>query len=101
MLADTVQAHSTPRTTITLGADKGYDAKAFIDACSELGVVPHVAQNTHNRRSAVPDAIAQTEGYAISMNKRKRIEQGYSASKRAENSQNKVKKQRKTLTIKK
>jgi IS5 family transposase len=81
MLADTVQAHSPHETKITLGADKGYDAKEFIDACSELGVVPHVAQNTHNRRSAVPDAIAQTDGYAISMNKRKRIEQVFGWAK--------------------
>jgi hypothetical protein len=28
-----------------------------------MKVTPHVAQNTSGRRSAVPDAIAQTEGY--------------------------------------
>jgi len=43
----------------------------------KLKVVPHIAQNTTNRSSAVPDEIAQSEGYAISQQKRKLIEQGF------------------------
>lgn len=62
---------------ITLGADKGYDAQEFIDALTELKVIPHVAQNTSNRRSAVPDDIAGSEAYALSQQKRKLIEQGF------------------------
>ena len=82
MIQDSVQAHDTPRPQITLGADKGYDAKEFIDACiDEIGVVPHVAQNKSGRASSVPDAIASTEGYAISMQKRKRIEQVFGWAK--------------------
>ena len=42
-----------------------------------MKVTPHVAQNKSNRKSAVPDEIAATEGYAISMQKRKLIEQGF------------------------
>lgn len=41
-----------------------------------MNVLPHVAQNKSGRSSAVPDAIAQSEGYAISQRKRKLIEQG-------------------------
>ena len=52
--------------TITLGADKGYDAREFIDALQEMNVLPHVAQNKSGRQSAVPDRIAGSEGYAIS-----------------------------------
>jgi transposase len=82
MINDAVQAHDYPRPQITLGADKGYDAKEFIDACiQEIGVVPHVAQNTSNRTSSVPDEIAKTDGYAISMNKRKIVEQVFGWSK--------------------
>ena len=81
MINDARQAVGNPQADITLGADKGYDAKEFIDACTEIGVVPHVAQNTTNRRSAVPDAIAATPGYAVSMQKRKRIEQGFGWAK--------------------
>ena len=62
---------------ITVGADKGYDAKEFIEACREMKVAPHVAQNTSGRRSAVPDAIACSVGYAVSQQKRKLIEQGF------------------------
>ena len=39
------------------------------------------AQNTSNRRSAVPDAIATSAGYAISQTKRKLIEQGFGWAK--------------------
>jgi len=59
--------------TITLGADKGYDAKEFIEALQEMNVLPHVAQNKSGRQSAVPEAIAGSEGYAISQQKRKLI----------------------------
>jgi transposase len=81
MINDARQAAGNPNAQITLGADKGYDAREFIDACIEMNVVPHVAQNTTNRRSAVPDAIAATPGYAISMQKRKLIEQGFGWAK--------------------
>lgn len=66
---------------ITLGADKGYDAKEFIEALQEMNVVPHVAQNKSGRRSAVPDGIAGSDGYAISQQKRKLIEQGFGWAK--------------------
>lgn len=50
MIADAQQiAHEQPQTT--LGADKGYDTAEFIEA---LKVLPHVAQNIGNRKSAAP-----------------------------------------------
>ena len=64
MIKDARQAADDPDTEITLGADKGYDAAEFIKACQGHEVTPHVAQNTSGRRSAVPDAIAASEGYA-------------------------------------
>jgi transposase len=70
-----------PQSTLTLGADKGYDAAEFIEALQEMKVIAHVAQNTSNRRSAVPDEIAASAGYAISQNKRKLIEQGFGWAK--------------------
>ncbi len=77
MLNDARQATIDPDTEITVGADKGYDAQEFIEACLEMKVTPHVAQNTSGRRSAVPDAIACCPGYAVSQQKRKLIEQGF------------------------
>jgi transposase len=81
MIHDARQALPDEQTVITLGADKGYDAQEFVDACLAMNVVPHVAQNTSGRRSAVPDAIAQTAGYAVSQQKRKLIEQGFGWAK--------------------
>lgn len=66
MLNDAIQATDNQDASITVGADKGYDAQEFIDACLEMDVIPHVAQNTSGRRSAVPDAIVARPGYAIS-----------------------------------
>jgi len=81
MISDARQALGDPQREITLGADKGYDAQEFIDTCVQLGVTPHVAQNKSGRKSAVPDAIAQSEGYALSQRKRKLIEQGFGWAK--------------------
>ncbi len=81
MVNDARQVAADPDTEITLGADKGYDAQEFIEACLEMKVTPHVAQNTSGRRSAVPDAIAGSKGYAISQQKRKLIEQGFGWAK--------------------
>ena len=81
MVGDARQAKDDPEIEITLGADKGYDAKEFIDALREMKVTPHVAQNTAGRASAAPDEIATTVGYAISQQKRKLIEQGFGWAK--------------------
>ncbi len=81
MINDARQSLCEPEREITLGADKGYDAQEFIDVCIELGVTPHVAENKSGRKSAVPDALAQSEGYAISQRKRKLIEQGFGWAK--------------------
>jgi IS5 family transposase len=81
MINAACEAASEETINITLGADKGYDAKEFIDACIEMKVTPHVAQNTSGRSSAMPEAIAQTDGYAVSQQKRKLIEQGFGWAK--------------------
>jgi len=61
----------------TLGADKAYDTHDFIAALDERGVVPHIARNTSRRRSAVPDAVAGTAGYAVSQRRRKLVEEPF------------------------
>ena len=75
MVADARQVN--PEGEITLGADKGYDAAEFIEALQDMKVTPHVAQNKSGRTSAVPDEVAASEGYALSQQKRKLIEQGF------------------------
>ena len=71
MLDDNVGSHST------LGADKNYDTADFVAGCRARGCVPHVAQNNTNRRSAIDARTTRHPGYAISMTKRKRIEEPF------------------------
>lgn len=61
----------------TLGADKGYDTRAFVAGVRARGVTPHVAQNTTNRRSAIDGRTTRHGGYAVSQKKRKLVEQGF------------------------
>ncbi len=81
MIDEARQALGDEQVQVTLGADKGYDAQEFIEACQEMNVIPHVAQNTSGRRSAVPETIAQSAGYGVSQQKRKLIEQGFGWAK--------------------
>ena len=60
---------------VTLGADKGYDTRDFVAAVRLLGVTPHVAQNTSNRASAVDGRTTRHAGYAVSQQRRKRVEE--------------------------
>jgi transposase len=60
---------------VTLGADKGYDTRDFIAAARLLGVTPHVAQNTTNRASAIDGRTTRHAGYAVSQQRRKRVEE--------------------------
>src|SRR5215831_9187304 len=59
----------------TLGADKGYDVPGFVEALRALGVTPHVAQNTTNRRSAIDGRTTRHSGYDVSQRKRKLVEE--------------------------
>jgi hypothetical protein len=36
---------------VTLGADKGYDQREFIDELRQMEITPHVAQNQSRRRA--------------------------------------------------
>ena len=45
MLADARGVPGVTGKRFKMGADKEYDAAEFIEACDELKVTPHVAQN--------------------------------------------------------
>ena len=60
---------------VTLGGDRGYDTKGFVEACRERKITPHVAQNDTNRRSAIDGRTTHHEGYGVSQRKRKRVEE--------------------------
>jgi len=60
---------------VTLGGDRGYDVRSFIEQLRELNVTPHVAQNTSQRRSAIDERTTRHAGYEVSQRKRKRVEE--------------------------
>lgn len=64
-----------PPGRITLGGDKNYDTAAFVEALRTRQVTPHVAQHTTGRTSAIDGRTTRHPGYAISQQKRKRVEE--------------------------
>jgi hypothetical protein len=60
---------------VTVGGDKGYDTRQFVDELRYRSATPHVAQNTINRRSAIDGRTTRHPGYKISQRRRKRIEE--------------------------
>lgn len=65
------------RRRATVGGDKGYDQRAFVEAMRKRNVTPHVAQNESHRRSAIDGRTTRHAGYGISQWKRKAIEQSF------------------------
>lgn len=57
----------------TVGADKGYDTRAFVEGARALGVTPHVARKA--KHSAVDGRTTRHAGYAVSQRKRKLVEE--------------------------
>ena len=62
---------------VTLGADKAYDTRDLVRELRRMNVTPHVAQNNTNRWSAIDGRTTTPPGYAISQQKRKRVEQSF------------------------
>ncbi len=73
-----VMAEALPGTNrVTLGADRGYDARDFVAELRNMEITPHIAQNDTNRRSAVDERTTRHVGYQLSQKKRKRIEEAF------------------------
>jgi transposase len=62
---------------ITLGADKAYDAKDFVDAARQLNVTLHVTKNDNKRRSNLDRRTTRHAGYSISLSRRWLVEKGF------------------------
>src|SRR6478736_1847917 len=72
-----IEPHADRPQAITLGADKAYDAEDFINELRSMKVLPHVAQNTSGRSSAIDGRTTRHSGYAVSQRIRKRIEEAF------------------------
>ncbi|MFC3632246.1 IS5 family transposase [Paracoccus angustae] len=77
---DMVHRHSPGSTRkLTLGADKGYDASAFVADLRQACVTPHVARKA--RCSAIDGRTTRHKGYDLSLKHRKRIEEAFGWAK--------------------
>lgn len=60
---------------MSVGADKAYDPRDFVQTLRAMEVRPHVVQNLNRRRgSAIDERTTRHNGYQISQNKRPLIE---------------------------
>ena len=70
------------RTGATLGADKGYDTRGFVEQLRALSITPHVAQNIKRPGgSAIDKRTTRHLGYKISQRVRKRVEEPFGWAK--------------------
>lgn len=59
----------------TLGADKGYHVKDFVQHLREHKIKPHIARIDGRKTPGLDGRTSCTEGYKVSQRKRKRIEE--------------------------
>jgi transposase len=73
--AEQMLRETRKRSRITLGADKGYDVKAFVETLRSLKVTPHIACRENRGSAAIDGRTTRHAGYLISQRTRKRIEE--------------------------
>ena len=73
--AEQMLRQAKKRSRITLGADKGYDVKAFVETLRSLKVTPHIACRESHGSWAIDGRTTRHAGYHISQRARKRIEE--------------------------
>lgn len=59
----------------TLGADKGYHQKAFVQGCRERVIAPHVACKEKVKVAGLDGRTTRQRGYQVSLKIRKRVEE--------------------------
>jgi transposase len=59
----------------TLGADKGYHQRGFVQGCRERGIVPHVACKDKVRMAGLDGRTTTRRSYQVSLKVRKRVEE--------------------------
>jgi len=58
----------------TVGADKGYDQRRFVESARDAGLTPHVAQRIP-RNTTIDGRTTRHPGYEVSQRRRKRVEE--------------------------
>ena len=70
-----LQRRGGRRRRCTLGADKGYDTRDFVDGCRAMGVAPHIAMRESWWANGHLARLQTTAGYQVSQRRRKRVEE--------------------------
>lgn len=70
-----LERRTNPSQQVTVAADKGYDANEFIKDLRTLKVTPHVALKESKNNGVIDGRTTRHQGYAVSLRKRKLIEQ--------------------------
>lgn len=65
---------ATLRSRVTIGADKAYDTRSFVQALRRLKMTPHIAGKNASY-SMIDARTTRHPGYEVSQRKRKRIEE--------------------------
>ena len=66
------------RAPISIGADKAYDTRDFVETVRDMGIRPHVAQNVkRSGGSAIDCRTARQGAYQVSQRKRPLIEKAF------------------------
>ncbi|MEO1282909.1 MAG: IS5 family transposase, partial [Pseudomonadota bacterium] len=82
-----IERHVRGSRRLTLGADKGYDAKPFAAELRAMNVTPHIARHDavtktgKRRRPSVDGCTTRHPGYSASQRIRKRIEEPFGWAK--------------------
>jgi hypothetical protein len=67
----------------TVGADKNYDTRGFVQRCRAMKVTPHVSRNEkRSGGSAIDGRTSRHAGYQVSMRLRKRVEEPFGWGKK-------------------
>jgi len=61
----------------SVGADKGYHTKAFVQECRDRAIAPHVARVTGRKTPGLDGRTARSAAYKMSQRLRKRIEENF------------------------
>lgn len=60
---------------LTVGADKGYDTREFVQNCRAQGIAPHVAKVTGRKTPGLDGRTTGRKGYETSQRVRKKVEE--------------------------
>jgi len=63
------------RQRLTVGGDKFYDTREFVQSLHVLNAVPHVAQNCEVKNSAIAGRTTRHPGYVTSQRLRQRVKE--------------------------